>query len=262
MLSVMAAAQTDPARDPQGFVREVVNVELQAAAHPEPRWMYRLVKTNASGTKLTQIVETQQGPVGHLLEINGKPLDAITQRNEEHRLAQLRNDPQQWRQKLARQERDRRRVLKIVRALPTAFLYTYEGTESGPYGEEVRLSFKPNPHYSSDSMETDVLRSMSGTLRIAREQRRLVSLRGTLDGDVYIGLGIAGKLTKGGTLDLEQSEIAARSWEITKLKLAVTGRALIRHIDMAVDESATDFQPVSSNLTVSQAIDLLLRSAP
>ncbi|MEO8724774.1 MAG: hypothetical protein ABI383_01510 [Acidobacteriaceae bacterium] len=247
-----------PARDAQGFVREVVSVELQAAAHSQPRWMYLLHKTNASGSKLTQIVETHQGLVGHLLEIDGQPLDAITERNEAHRLAELKRDPRQWKRKLARQERDRQRVMNIVRALPNAFVYSFAGFESGPFGKEARLDFRPNPHYSPDSLDTSILQSMSGALLIARQQRRLVRMQGVLGANVSIGLGIIGKLQKGGTLELRQSQIAPGSWQITKLSIAMTGRAVLRHIDVSVDESATEFQPVSSNLTVGEAIDLLL----
>ena len=248
----------DPVRDPREFVGEVVAKELQAEAHPQARWMYLLHKTNASGSKLTEIVETRQGLVGHLLEINGRPLDQTTQRNEAHRLAQLKSAPGEWKQKLARQERDRKRVMKIVRALPDAFLFTFAGIESGPWGGEVRFNFRPNPQYSPDSFDTSILISMSGQLLIARREQRLVRLQGALGSNVSIGLGVVGKLEKGGTLDLRQSRIAPGSWETTKLSIAVTGRAVLRHIDVSVDETATEFRPISSNLTVAQAIDLLL----
>lgn len=260
-LAVSGWTQVDPAVDPQGFVREIAAIELQAGTHPQPRWIYLLHKTNSSGSKLTQIVETQQGLVGHLLQINDQPLDAVTQHNEAHRLAELKRDPQQWKQKLTRQERDRNRVMKIVRALPDAFLYSYDGVASGPFGEEVHLNFKPNPRYSPDSLDTSILQSMSGSLYITREQRRLVRLQGVLGSNVNIGLGIVGKLEKGGTLDLQQSQVAPGSWAVTRLTIAVTGRAVVRHIDVSVDESATEFRPVSSKLTVAQAIDLLLAQA-
>ncbi len=257
----VCVAQNDQARDPATLVRQVVAVELQAQTHPQPRWMYRLEKTNASGTKLTAIAETPEGLVGRLLAINGRPLDPQTELNEQHRLQLLTHDPKQLKQKLARQERDRDRVLKIVRALPDAFLYTYERTDTET-GEDVHLRFTPNPRYVPDSLEANLLKAMSGTLTIARQQLRLVHMEGTLISDVNIGLGIAGKIAKGGTLDLEQTQIAPGSWEIKHLVLKVRGRALFRRLDLSVEESASDFRPVPQDLTVPQAIDLLLHSSP
>jgi hypothetical protein len=258
----LALAKADPAKDPQAFVRETVEQERNAQQHPQPRWTYRLKKTNAAGTKLTQIIETPQGLVGRLLAINGKPLDPITEHNEESRLDGLRSDPKQMKQKLARQERDRQRVLNIVGALPNALLYYYEGTGEGPFGREVTLRFRPNPNYSPDSTESELLKAMSGRLRIAKDQQRLIQLRGHLDSDLSIGLGIIGKVYKGGTLDLQQAEIAPGAWAITRLRLAVTGRALFKPLDLSVDESMTDFHPLGGTLSVEQAVDRLLASSP
>ena len=248
----------DPSTDPQAYVHRIANVELAAHSNPVPRWRYRLEKRNASGTTTREIVETQQGLIARVLTINGRPLTPDVERNEQARLRALASDPAQLKKKLAGQDRDRQRVMKMIRALPNAFLYTYEGRSSGDFGEEVKLSFKPDPHFSPDALETQIFRSMAGTLRIAVKQQRLIELNGKLISDVSIGLGIVGKIEKGGTLLLAQSEIAPGSWEVTTLDLNVTGRALFRHLDVSVFEKATDFKPVSSKLSVAQAIDVLL----
>ncbi|GAC1644652.1 MAG: hypothetical protein NVS9B15_01880 [Acidobacteriaceae bacterium] len=252
VLLVPAWAQSN---DAQRLVREVVFNEVQAQTHPQPRWAYTLEKTNASGTKLTRIIETRDGLVGRLLEINGKPLDAITEANEMHRLNELKRDPRQMKQKLARQERDRDRVLKIVRALPTAFLYTQQSAND----KETVLAFKPNPNFQPDSFETSILKAMSGTVRMSTSQKRLIELRGTLTSDVSIGLGIIGKAQKGGTLLLQQQEVAPASWEITVFSMKVVGRAVFKHVDMSVEESAKDFKAIQHPLSAPEAIDLLLK---
>jgi len=249
----------DAAKDPQAYVRNVAQIELAAHAHPAPRWQYLLEKRNAGGATTREIIETREGLVARLLTLNGQPLTAQVQRDEFARLRALQNDPSQISKKLAGQERDRERVLKMIRALPDAFLYAYDGTTSGPFGDEVRFSYKPNPRFSPDSVETQILRSMSGTLRIASKQQRLIELRGTLTSDVSIGLGILGRVSKGGTLLLAQSQLGPDSWEVTTLDLNVTGRALFRTLDVSVYEHLTEFRPISPAMSAQQAIDLLLQ---
>jgi hypothetical protein len=258
-LSASALAQCDPARDPQACVRQVVQNEIQAQSHSVPRWTYQLQKTNAGGTKLTQIVETRQGLLGRLLAVNGHPLEAQAEASEEQRLRTLAQDPRQLHEKLARQERDRERVLKIVRALPKAFLYTYEGSSAGPYGEEWKFRFRPDPKFSPDSLEADLLKSMEGTLRISASSARLVQLQGTLTSDITLGFGLLGRVNRGGTLNLEEAPIGKNDWQVTRLVLHMNGRAVVKHIDLSVDEAAHDFRPVGPDLTVNEAIDFLLK---
>src|SRR5438270_11092456 len=105
----------------------------------------------------------------------------ITESNEEHRSYELRRDPSKLRQKLVRQERDRDRVLKIVRALPDALLYSDVSTEQG--GKVRVLSFRPNPQYQPNSFETTILKAMSGTARITVGPTRLISTNGRLLSD-------------------------------------------------------------------------------
>jgi hypothetical protein len=251
-----AQAAPDPIHDPQGYVRTAVQNELRSQSQHKPQWMYRLRKTNASGTRVSEIIETRDGLVARLLELNGKPLDPTTEQNERRRLEQLKSDPGQLRQKLARQEKDRDRVLKIVRALPDALVFTFAGKSDD--GSEMRFSFTPNPQYSPDSLENNLLKAMVGTLTISAPQMRLTALHGTLERDVSIGLGIVGKAYKGGTLDMIQQQVAPSSWEITHLKMAVTARALFRSLDLSVDETLSDFKHTTHEYTGVEGIDLLL----
>ena len=239
----------------QALVRAVVANELEAQSHPAAKWAYTLEKKNASGTKVTRIIETRDGLVGRLLEINGKPLDAITEKNEEHRLNELKRDPRQMRQKLSRQERDRDRVLKIVRALPNALIFS----EQSHSGDEEVLAFRPNPTFQPQNFEESILKAMTGTVTIALAEKRLVALHGNLVSDVNIGLGIVGKVQKGGTLDLEQERVGDRSWEIRRLSLKVMGRAVFKHVDLSVEENVSDFQPVKEGMSAAEAIDILLQ---
>ena len=47
--------------------------------------------------------------------------------------------------------------------------------------------------------------------------------------DVEFGFGVLGKLQKGGTFEVVQSEVAPRDWEVSLLDVHITGRALFFH---------------------------------
>ena len=157
-----------------------------------------------------------------------------------------------------RQERDRDRVLKIVRALPDALLYSDVSTEQG--GKVRVLSFRPNPQYQPNSFETTILKAMSGTVRIAVGPKRLISLNGRLLSDVNIGLGIVGKVQKDGTLDLEETDLGDGIWEISRVSLMVMARAVFKRLDLSVEENLRDFKRLPHELSGTEAIDLLLRN--
>ncbi len=259
LASVLAAAADSPRpQDADAFVRIAVNNEIAANAHPLSRWRYLLTKSNSAGTKQTDIIETAEGLVGRLISLNGQPLAPAVERDEELRLKELKRDAGRMSAKLTRQERDRARVLRMVQAMPDALLFTFTGTLPGDFGDEAVYSFQPNPRYQPDSLETEVLHKMTGTLRIAIADKRLVKLDGLLESDVDVGMGLVGKVRKGGRLLLQQARIAPGSWEITALDLNVSGRALFKHLDISVAETAQEFRAVPPNMPVADAIDLLL----
>jgi hypothetical protein len=76
---------------------------------------------------LTQLeVETKDGPVDRLLAINT----------------------------------DERRLENMVRLLPTALVYQYDGWD----GDYVRLTFRPAPAFATPTMESKALQSMAWVL--------------------------------------------------------------------------------------------------
>ena len=77
------------------------------------------------------------------------------------------------------------------------------------------------------------------------------------------GFGIIGKLNKGGSVLLEQTDIGGHDWELTRLTLHVTGKALmVKPLSFQIDEEANHFAPVSPGLRYRDAIQLLKQSTP
>jgi hypothetical protein len=79
--------------------------------------------------------------------------------------------------------------------------------------------------------------------------------------NVDFGWGILGKLDKGGTIQLEQSDIGGGDWELTSLKLSLKGKALmLKSLDIQLTEQASHFSEVPAGTDYRKAIELLENS--
>jgi hypothetical protein len=201
---------------------------------------------------------------GMTIAYNDQPLNPQQQKAEQDHLAWLANNPEQLRKKRAREKTDEERTLRILRALPNAFLYEYDGTETGEAavgkaGDPLtKLKFTPNPSYSPPSRVEQVLQGLKGYLLIDAAAHRLARIEGTLFRDVTFGWGIIGHLDKGGYFRVQQADVGDGSWEITSMKLKVTGKILLfRGLNITTDDVFSDFRAVPPDLTFAKAVNLL-----
>jgi hypothetical protein len=271
-LSVRASASQSPTAtapaltnaEAQALVRQVLQTELQSAQqdpidHP---LQYRLRKTSPRYSSTKLIIETKDGDVARLLEVNNAPLSPESQQTEAARLQSLLDDPGLQRHRQEREQGDAERARKIMRALPDAFLYHYAGIADTPHGPSYRLTFQPNPKFDPEDLEAQALKGMAGELWIDAAQHRVTRLEGRRIHDVDYGFGILGKLDEGGTLLLEQSEIARHQWRTTHLVLVMNARLLIKSIKLDTTLELSEFHPVSAGLTYQQAIEILRTTTP
>ena len=153
---------------------------------------------------------------------------------------------------------DSRKSAELLKMLPDAFLFTGDGRQ----GNSVRLKFRPNPKYRPPSSESKVFHHMEGILLIDAKQIRLAKLSGTLVSDVEFGFGILGKLQKGGTFEVVQSEVAPNDWEVSLLDVHISGRALFFHtIGEQQHEVKSQFEPVRPDLGVAEAAARVARDS-
>ena len=207
------------------------------------------------------MIETDQGVIGRLLMIDGKPLSPADRDKEDKRLQRLVADPQQLAQKQKSQKDDDRRTRTMVAALPDAFLYEYAGTKNEePWGELVMLNFKPNPNFDPPQRETMVYKGMQGTMAIAVPANHIAKIEAHLFRDVNFGWGILATSIRAGSFIVEQKPVESSNgahWEPSHMVLHFTGKALIfKTIKINDDEATTDIRPVP-NMTAAQAVDLL-----
>ena len=255
-------AQSPPAQSTDGkeLVRRAAANAVASARDTSKLFVYRTTKETNSGVALRDMVETREVILARTITWNGRQLTAEERAKEDAKLNLLVTNSEELRKKKADQDNDRKRTLALVRALPDALIYRYDGTEVVRGREAIRLKFSPNPDFSPTTTETYGLKAAEGTMWIDKEQTRIVRMEAALTENVYIGWGILGHINKGGHLELEQSLLPGNAWRISKLNIEATGRAFFfKTINIKQKQSGWDYRPVPANLSVVQAIEVLKR---
>jgi len=248
---------------PIALVRAAVANEV-AAADDSTKHLFRSRKQTPQGSQTRLYVETREAMAGMTIAYNDKPLTPEQMRGEAGRLAGLVSNPEQLRHKHSQEQESADRTLRIVKALPDAFLYAYDGEEQGAadLGKDrarlVRLKFRPNPAYHPPSRVEDVLTGMQGVVLIDSAALRIARIDGTLFKEVSFGWGILGHLDKGGHFLVEQREVGDGSWDISRMSLSFTGKILFfKSIAIKSDEVFSDFRRVPAGTTFAQGVQML-----
>ena len=245
------------ASDPVSLVRRAAHNELTARdQHP---YRYTLHKVDDGRITTKEIVETRDGDVARLIATGDKPLASDAQQAEIDRLNNLLAHPEIQQHRHQKEQEDSNRANEMIRLLPDAFLYHFEGIVDGPNGPCFRLSFKPNPNFTPPDREGEVYHGMAGELWIDQKQERMVKLDAHLISDVNFGWGILGRLYKGGTIVVEQKDVGDGHWETTHMALHLQGKILLlKSLDIQTTEDANNFEPVKPQMSYQDAVHLLL----
>jgi hypothetical protein len=251
----LLSAQTP---DPAQAVRAAVANEVQATEHRADSFMYRLAKESKSGTQVKDMIETKSGIVARLISLNGRPLTDAERAADDQRLESLIHDPSQQPRKLADQQKEQARFLSLLRALPDALLYTYDGTEQIDGRETFRFKFRPNPSFHTTTKETIIFRASEGNIWIDTLDYRIAKFDGTQINDINIGWGLLGHIEKGSKLQVEQRRLGQGTWRLSKLLLEAKGQVLFfKSVTLKQKQMATDFRRVPADLTIAAAVELL-----
>jgi hypothetical protein len=239
------------------LVQRALAAESHAAEDTSHPMRYLLRKTSPRLTTTKDLIETRDGIVARLVTVNDKPPSAADVDKEEARLNALLSDPGRQRHRKQSEDADTVRALKVLRALPTAFVYQYAGAIANGSGNAARFVFTPNPHYRPPDLETEVLTQMTGEIWIDPVQMRVEHLQAKLQQDVDFGWGVLGRLYKGGWITIDQGDVGGGVWRIVKFQMAMSARVLIRNKSFETTEVESQFTPVPANLDYRQAITML-----
>ena len=257
ILPLSVAAQIAAGQDHDALVQRAFANEVRAAADTQHPMRYRLHKASPRFASTKDICETRDGAVAHLIAVNDAPLSAEDEQKEQARLNGLLSDPGKQRHRKQSQDADTARAIKVLRALPAAFLYRYAGTGKGPTGEVEKFTFTPNPKFDPPDLETQVLTQMTGEIWIDAEQEHVVRLEGHLQQDVDFGWGLLGRLNKGGWIVIEQANVGENQWRIVHFQMAMSGRVVFKTKVFDTTEDESQFAPLPAGMTYQQAIQMM-----
>jgi hypothetical protein len=247
----------NPAIDPAKIVRDASYNELHSSK-PGRSFSYRQHKVDPKGSMVKEIVETKDGDVARLIEKDGKPLPPEDEQAEIDRLNNLLAHPEVQEHRHKKEQEDSARGDEMVRMLPDAFLYTFDGMVEGPNGLCYRLKFKPNPAFTPPDREGEVYHGMVGELWVDQSQLRLVKIDAHLISDVNFGWGVLGRLYKGGSILVQNADVGLHHWETVHMKLNLQGKLLmLKSVDYSTTEDFSDFKVQPQELGYQEAIRLL-----
>ena len=251
-------------QDPVELVRKAVQNEIKAANDDSARFLFRGTKTTPQGSTTRLYVETKEATAGLVIAYNGKPLTPEQRHAEEARVERFISHPEELKKKREQEHANAERTLRIMRALPDAFLFDYAGEEPGSEGigragePLVKLKFRPNLGYQPPSRVEEVLTGMQGYVLVDAAHYRLASIDGTLFKEVGFGWGILGHLDPGGRFTVQQQELGDNVWEISSMSLKFTGKILLfKSLSISSTEIFSGFKRVPPDLTFAQALELL-----
>jgi hypothetical protein len=250
--------------NPAEMVRKAVHNELKAADDDTARFLFRGTKTTPKGSTTRLYVETRDATAGLVIAYNGKTLTPAQQKDEEARVRRFIDNPDELNKKREQERSNAEHTMRIVRALPDAFLFEYAGEEPASEGigrsgsSLVKLKFRPNPSYEPPSRVEEVLSGMQGYVLVDPIRYRLASIDGTLFKEVGFGWGILGHLDRGSRFVVRQQEAGDNFWEVSEMTLSFTGKILLfKNLSIISTETFSGFKLVSADLTFAQAVELL-----
>jgi hypothetical protein len=243
----------DSQADALEAVRAAVHAEMEANRTDLSIWTYRDhdVVPESDGTYLT--IETRQGTLRRMVELNGQPLAPGAAEAETHRIDNYVHDPYAQAKARKNSAHDDAQAAEMLKMLPDAFIWS----KVSETPELITLSFRPKPDFNPPDMQSRVMGAMSGQMIIARNGNRIRTLRGKLSYSVLIGFGLLAKMYKGGSFDVERRQVGEGHWQITETHVHIGGHALLfRTIGQQEDDVKTDWKP-STDDTLQQAAHTL-----
>jgi hypothetical protein len=249
--AAFAGAQSVPLSAAQ-LIHEVVFNELADRAQHR-KWIYRIDKREGKQTLNKEQVDTTDGPLYRLFAIDGVPLDPGRQQQEDARIDRLLHDPSQQLKLKQAHDEDEQKLETLMRLMPDAFLYDYDGTE----GNLLRLKFRPDANYNPPTYEARVVHSLGGSILIDPQQKRLVKVSGQLLSRVDFGYGLLGHIDEGGVIEIGRMQVGPSQWKTALINIQLSGRLVFfKTISKQEYETRSNYRPVG-DLSPAEAKQLL-----
>ena len=215
-------------------------------------WSYRVERHEDSHIILEQVIETVDGPVKHLLAVDGHaPTPAQLKEEGDRHRSLLKNSAEQTVLKKDHDE-DTKKMEDMLRTIPEVFVFQDQGKQRGL----EKISFHPNPDFKPKTYEQRVLHTLVGTAFIDLHDKQIARVSASLAQRVEFGLGFLGRVDKGGTVNIARTRVSSGVWQVSMERIDLSGRmAIFKSLNRHKDEQRANFKPVAPGTTLAQAID-------
>jgi hypothetical protein len=238
------------------MVNTLVANENLAAKHRDHYTYTSVERSERTGGHLwkEKVVETDAGKIRMLLAEDGQPLSPERNAQERGRLAAIVADPAGFARKSQLVKDDEAHALQMLALATRAFLFSDPREENG----FIRIDYRPNPAYQTQTMEERVLHATSGSILIDPQMMRLHRLEGRLPEDVNIGFGLLATIHAGSSFSTTRDRLGEPDWKTTMVDTAINGRVIFFK-SIAKNEHAehSNFVRVPNDLSVAQAVALV-----
>ncbi len=240
------------------FLQKTIDAELKAQSKDHSHWMYE-VKTKVAGKdEVKWVVQTRDGDIDRLRSVDGQPISAEQEKQEERRIAGLVHKGDEDKKPRRAEQEDDRQMDHLLKMLPQAVIAKYGEHK----GDMVELLYAPNADFHPSSHEDAVFHAMAGRIWVNEREMRLAEIEGDLIREVKFYGGLLGYLDQGGKFNVKQSEVAPGYWEVTMLDVNMHGKILFfKTISVQQNEIRSNLQRVPDNLTLAQAAEELQKRA-
>jgi hypothetical protein len=245
-------------RTPQQLIAAMIANENEAASHNDHYEYLSNERSVRTGGHLwtERVVETTPGRVRLLLAIDGQPLSPDRMAKERARVADIEAHPDTFIRHEQNTRAEEKRARDLLHVLPKDFIFENVRLENGVWS----LSFRPDPGYKPSGIEERVMHNMAGTITIDQHDLRLIHMDFHLTQDVTFGFGLLADVHTGTNFVSDRQKIDGR-WHTLHVATEVRAKAVMfKTVDLNLDLTRSEFQPLDHELTVPEAAALLLRS--
>lgn len=253
MAAILLGISLAHGQSPQSIIRQAVDTERACNRSDHTNWIYLEQIAKPKDSIRQWVATTQQGSVDRVFEKNDRKLSESQQRDV---IERFMHDPRAKKKQIEESNHDSQQIDDLLKLLPNAFLWT----QTGLTPTDVILHFEPNLDFRPPTREARVFSGMTGDISIDRREHRIASMTGLLTRDVTFGGGLLGRLKKGSTFSLEQTDVGKTSWQLTAIHIHLKGTALLfKSVSMQEDDERSQFEPEPSGITLATAATFALR---
>ena len=127
-------------------------------------------------------------------------------------------------------------------------------------GEYLRIDYRPDPGYSTQSMEERRCSVMRISPLVEQQRRCGGAIEGKIPEDVSIGFGLLATVKAGSKFGTTRQPVSASEWKTETMDTEIVGRAILfKAIGKNEHAVHSDFKLLPSSLSVADAVGMLVK---